>query len=57
MFVQDNLTNLKILKKYLDKMGAHTTTAKDGLEAVSAVKAVGVGYFDLILMDLHMPNV
>lgn len=54
--VEDNVTNLKILKKYLEKIGATTTTAKDGLEAVAAVKVAGPGFFDLILMDLHMPN-
>eukprot|EP00026_Physarum_polycephalum_P005974 Phypoly_transcript_06013.p1 GENE.Phypoly_transcript_06013~~Phypoly_transcript_06013.p1 ORF type:complete len:601 (+),score=120.87 Phypoly_transcript_06013:116-1804(+) len=54
--VEDNPTNLKILKKYLEKMGALATTAKDGLEAVAAIKEAGVGHFDLILMDLHMPN-
>lgn len=54
--VEDNPTNLKILKKYLEKIGATTVTARDGVEAVAAVKAKGIRFFDLILMDLHMPN-
>lgn len=55
--VEDNATNMKILKKYLEKTGADFFSANDGAEALAAVTSRPCGFFDLILMDLHMPNV
>lgn len=48
-----------ILTKYLQKTGpgVRVVPASDGAEAVAEVKAHPLGYFSLILMDLHMPNV
>ncbi len=38
-------------------MSTCVTFAGDGLEAVAAFTSRPVGYYDLVFMDLHMPNV
>lgn len=50
---------MMILTKYLQKTvtEVRVVPANDGAEAVAEVKAHPLGYFSLILMDLHMPNV
>jgi signal transduction histidine kinase/DNA-binding response OmpR family regulator len=50
---EDNPTNKKIAKIILAKTGARIDTADDGLEAVAAASSTK---YDLILMDIHMPN-
>lgn len=51
--VEDNLVNVLVVKKFLEKWGIDFTHAVDGLEALEKVKEQR---FDLILMDIHMPN-
>ena len=53
LVAEDDLTNQRIAKKMLEKLGVIATVVGDGLEAVTAAQA---GHFDLILMDLMMPN-
>lgn len=53
LLVEDNKINQKLGQKVLTKMGYQVSVANDGLEALSAVKKER---FDLILMDLEMPN-
>lgn len=53
LVVEDNVANQMILKRMLQYIGVHVTLANDGEVAV-ALCANEV--FDLILMDLHMPN-
>ncbi|MEM8888784.1 MAG: ATP-binding protein [Bacteroidota bacterium] len=52
LLAEDNIVNVKIASKFLDKWGFKTTVAKNGQEAVDAVQKED---FDLILMDLQMP--
>jgi two-component system, sensor histidine kinase len=53
LVAEDDLTNQRIARKMLEKLGVVTTVVSDGLHAVSAAQK---GHFDLILMDLMMPN-
>ncbi len=51
--VEDNLVNVLVVKKFLEKWGVDFTHAADGLEAIEKINEQ---QFDLILMDIHMPN-
>jgi PAS domain S-box-containing protein len=46
--------NLKLAALVLEESGHKVTTAADGAQAVDLFKE---GYFDLVLMDVHMPQV
>ena len=48
--------NREIAEFALDQAGAHVTIAFDGREAVDAFAAAAPGTFDLVLMDIMMPN-
>jgi signal transduction histidine kinase/FixJ family two-component response regulator len=53
LVAEDNLVNQKVARGYLDEGGHDVTIVGDGLAAVAAVKN---GAFDLVLMDMHMPE-
>lgn len=53
LIVEDNELNQEVAKGILEKYGATTHIAIDGLDAIEIVKN---NDFDLILMDIHMPN-
>lgn len=53
LVVEDNATNRMIAVKLLESLGASAQTATDG---ASGVAAAGAGVFDLILMDIQMPD-
>lgn len=53
LLVEDNDTNLFAAKTMLSQVGCHVTTARTGLEAVRAAASEA---FDLILMDIQMPE-
>ncbi len=53
LLVEDNEFNRRIAQDYLETWGAQVITAVDGLKAIKAVENKS---FDLILMDLQMPN-
>lgn len=52
LLVDDNEVNLKVARRFLEKLGCRVVTAKDGREAVAHAAE---GEFDLILMDCQMP--
>lgn len=52
LLVEDNLTNQKLIKMYLEKMGATVTCADNGSIAVSLAQQHN---YDLIYMDMQMP--
>ncbi|TVP81771.1 MAG: response regulator [Puniceicoccaceae bacterium] len=54
LLAEDNLVNQTIARTRLTKMGHEVTVVEDGAEAVEAYVK---GEFDLILMDVEMPNV
>ncbi|MEO0895435.1 MAG: ATP-binding protein [Bacteroidota bacterium] len=53
LVAEDNAVNRMIVGRFLKKWGVDTQFAHDGEEAVDKVVK---GDFDLILMDIHMPN-
>jgi signal transduction histidine kinase/AmiR/NasT family two-component response regulator len=53
LVAEDNPTNRLVLKTLLSEFEADITFAEDGLQAV---EAFSTGQFDLVLMDLQMPN-
>jgi signal transduction histidine kinase/CheY-like chemotaxis protein len=53
LLAEDNLINQKVAVSMLEKMGHSVTVASDGLQAVVAA---ATGAFDLILMDVQMPE-
>lgn len=53
LLAEDNLNNQEIIKLYLKKIGCETTVVNDGLKAVSYAL---LEKYDLILMDMRMPN-
>lgn len=53
LIVDDNFVNQKILQKYLSKWSIEYKTASDGNQAIDLIKE---NQFDLVLMDLLMPN-
>ncbi len=54
LLAEDNATNRQVAVRMLGHLGQSATTANDGAEAVAAVLAQP---FDLVLMDVHMPQV
>ena len=53
LLVEDNEFNRRIAQDYLETWGVKVVTAVDGLKAIKALEHKS---FDLILMDLQMPN-
>jgi signal transduction histidine kinase/CheY-like chemotaxis protein len=53
LIVDDNETNREVLEYLLTNAGFHCHTAHDGLEAVNKVAHC---HYDLVLMDIRMPN-
>jgi len=53
LLVEDNPVNQKVAMRLLEKQGFSVTTADDGAEAL---KRLDEGSYDLILMDVQMPN-
>lgn len=53
LVAEDNKTNQFIIRSYFKKLGADIEISPDGLEAV---KTASKKKFDIIFMDLHMPN-
>ncbi len=52
LVVEDNLTNQKLMRMYLQKLKMDYTIADNGLEAVEILRDRA---FDLVLMDCQMP--
>ena len=53
LVVDDNNNNTTLLKKRLEKNGNNVKTASDGIEAIKIIEKRN---FDLILLDIIMPN-
>ncbi|MEM6265556.1 MAG: ATP-binding protein [Bacteroidota bacterium] len=53
LLAEDNLINQKVMLKILSKLDTHTDVAADGAEAVRALETK---HYDLVLMDINMPN-
>jgi CheY-like chemotaxis protein len=55
LLVDDDRLSITVMKKILVSRGAVVSTATDGAEAVESFREDGAN-IDLILMDVHMPN-
>lgn len=53
LLVDDNEQNLELLMAYLEDLGGSIRTARDGLEALDAIKA---RVPDIVLLDVMMPR-
>ncbi|MCB0275815.1 MAG: response regulator, partial [Calditrichaeota bacterium] len=53
LLAEDNMVNQKLAVRMLAKMGYRSDVAANGLEALNAVKS---RHYDLILMDMQMPE-
>jgi CheY-like chemotaxis protein len=51
---EDNLINQMVTTRMLQKMGCHVDVAADG---ASAIRSVENQHYDIVLMDLLMPEV
>ena len=56
LLVEDNELNREIALEILKEAGFVVDTAEDGAVAVQKIKQVAPGQYDLILMDIQMPN-
>ncbi|MBS1816113.1 MAG: response regulator [Acidobacteria bacterium] len=53
LLAEDNAVNQKLAIRLLEKRGHRVTVANDGLETLKAMQTQA---FDLVLMDIQMPN-
>jgi CheY-like chemotaxis protein len=59
LLAEDNDINALLARKMLERVGCDVVHARNGIEATRAAKAAfssADGRFDLILMDIHMPE-
>lgn len=56
LLAEDNPINAEIAIDILELKGIQTELARDGTEAVKCFEQSAPGYYDLILMDMRMPN-
>ena len=56
LVVEDNELNLEIASTLLKEAGFEVDTAENGKVAVEKVEAASAGRYDLILMDIQMPE-
>ncbi|RDB61303.1 hybrid sensor histidine kinase/response regulator [Gordonibacter sp. 28C] len=56
LVVEDNPLNQEIAVELMNMAGASVDTASTGREAVDAFAASEAGWFDLVLMDVQMPD-
>ncbi len=54
LVAEDNPVNQKVIVRMLEKMGHHPAVAHNGREALSMWE---VGNFDLVFMDVQMPEI
>lgn len=56
LVAEDNQVNRKLVTTLLEKRGHDVTAVENGRAAVQAIDNAGAGGFDLVLMDLQMPE-
>ncbi len=55
LVAEDNELNMEITRAMLEDLGILVEEAHNGQEAVDLVRQKGLGYYDLVLMDIMMP--
>lgn len=53
LLVEDNQINVKIVRQFLNKWDVQSDAASTGIEAL---ELIGLNKYDLIFMDLHLPD-
>ena len=56
LLVEDNELNREIARDFLEEKNLIVEDAVDGVEAVNLMREKEAGYYDMILMDIQMPN-
>ena len=56
LIAEDNELNMEIAKFMLENNGIRVECAADGEEAVKKFEKAQPGYYDVIFMDIMMPN-
>ena len=56
LLAEDNELNAEIAIELLTEAGFHVERVADGQECCEQMKEMAEGYYDLILMDIQMPN-
>ena len=56
LLAEDNDLNAEIATELLKDMGFFVDRVKDGIQCVSKIETTAAGTYDLILMDIQMPN-
>ena len=56
LLAEDNALNAEIAVSMLEIVGAEIEVARDGVECIDMLCSKDAGYYDLILMDIQMPN-
>ncbi len=56
LLVEDHPLNMDISRHILEKQGMKVVCARDGQEALEIFRSEGARYFDVILMDICMPD-
>ncbi|WDE03024.1 response regulator [Thalassomonas viridans] len=56
LIVDDNSTNLEVLKTQLEQWGAKVTQAKSGYEALALVEQTPANFFRVAILDMQMPG-
>lgn len=56
LLAEDNDLNAEIAAELLGELGFQVERAQDGDVCLSMLEQAGEGYYDLILMDIQMPN-
>ncbi|MBR3690145.1 MAG: response regulator, partial [Eggerthellaceae bacterium] len=55
LLAEDDFINMEVLRAILEDRGARVTPAENGQIAVNAFAESDSGFFDVVLMDMHMP--
>jgi len=56
LVAEDHFVNRQYMAALLERLGHTAVFAANGHEAVDAMRAAGAQAFDIVLMDLHMPE-
>jgi CheY-like chemotaxis protein len=55
LLVEDHPLNVELAKRLLEKNGMKVEIARNGVESVEQFEGSQTGYYDAVLMDIHMP--
>lgn len=56
LLVEDNTLNIEITTKIIDEINYSCDVAQDAIACIQQIQKVGIDYYDLILMDIHLPK-